>query len=167
MTVDNDTPQMDDEWQFEEFAPAAPTEGGGGLLRQILDEVTSLHAGAEADRAALANALNASFAKLEVELEVLRDQVGSVRADLDASGTAMTNAFTELLKAVGADSATDVPAVVDRVVAAHSEANVEAVVAALTPQLAALRKAIPTADTARIAMEISRLRHSLIGPDPR
>ena len=167
MTVHDDTPQTDDEWQFGDFASADATPASGGLLQTILDEVTSLRGGAQTDRVALADALTASFAKIEVELEVLRDQVASLRADLDSSGTAMASAFTEMLKAVGADSGIDVPAIVERVVAAQGEANVEAVVAALSPHLAALRKAVPTAETAQIAMEISRLRRSLIGPDSR
>ncbi|MEY2421314.1 MAG: hypothetical protein QOI95_1381 [Acidimicrobiaceae bacterium] len=163
----NDTPDTDDEWQIEDFPADAPTQGGGGLLQQLLNEISALRDGTVADRGALADALAASFAKIEVELEVLRDQVTMLRSELDASGTAMTNAFTEVLKAVGADTEIDVPAIVERVVAAQGQANVEAVVAALIPELTAVRKAVPTADTARIAMEISRLRHSLIGPDPQ
>jgi len=165
MTLDDDTPEMTDEWQFGDVAPAEATQGGGGLLQTILDEVTALRDGAQADRVALADALTASFAKLEVELEVMRDQMASLRREFDASGVAMSSAFTEMLKAVGADTEIDVPAIVERVVAAQGEANVEAVVAALSPHLAALRKAVPTAETAQIAMEISRLRRSLIGPD--
>ena len=165
MTLDDDTPEMTDEWQFGDVAPAEGTQGGGGLLQTILDEVTALRDGAQADRVALADALTASFAKLEVELEVMRDQIASLRREFDASGVAMSSAFTEMLKAVGADTEIDVPAIVERVVAAQGEANVEAVVAALSPHLAALRKAVPTAETAQIAMEISRLRRSLIGPD--
>jgi hypothetical protein len=134
MTVDDDTPEIDDEWQFGDIAPAAATAGGGGLLQTILDEVIALRDGAQADRIALADALTASFAKIDVELEVLRDQVAALRVDVDASGTAI---------------------------------DLDAVVDALAPHLAALRKAVPTAETAHIAMELSRLRHALIGPDPR
>ena len=166
MTLD-DTPEMDDEWQFADLAAPGATHGGGGLLQTILDEVTALRDGAQADRVALADALTASFAKIEVEIEVLRDQVASLRVDLDAAGAATVNGLTQLLKAVGADTEVDVPAIVERVVGAQGEANVEAIVAALAPQLVALRKAVPTADMARIAIEVSRLRQSLIGPDPR
>jgi hypothetical protein len=167
MTVHDDTPETDDEWQFGDFGSADTAQGSGGLLQTILDEVTSLRNGAHSDRTALADALTASFAKIEVELEGLRDQVGSLRADLDASRSAMSSSFAELLKAVDADAEIDVPAIVERVVVAQGEANVEAVVAALSPLLTALRKAVPTAETAQIAMEISRLRRSLIGPDSR
>jgi succinyl-CoA synthetase alpha subunit len=166
MTLHDDTPEIDDEWQFEELAVGAPTQGGGGLLRQILDEVTSLRDGTTADRGALADALAASFSKIDVELEVLREQVAALRSELDTSGTVVTNALTELFKAVDADTEVDVAAVVEQLVAAQGQANVDAVVAALAPELVALREAVPTADTARIAMEVSRLRHSLIGPDP-
>jgi hypothetical protein len=101
------------------------------MLQVILDEVTSVREGAQSDRAALVDALAASFAKIEVELEVLRDQLA---------------------------------AVIERVVAAQSEANVEAVVAALGPPLADVREAIPAVETANIAIELVRLRHLLIGP---
>ena len=147
--------------------PLPGTQGGGGLLQEILDQVTAMTAGIEADRLALADALTASFAKLEVELEVLREQVASLRAEVDASGAATTNAVADMLKSATSESDVDLPAVVARVVAEQGEANVEAVIAALGPQLTALRKAVPTADTARIAMELARLRHSLIGPDAR
>ena len=122
---------MDDEWQFGDLAPADAAQGSGGLLQTILDEVSALRDGTQADRVALAEAFTASFAKIEVELEVLRDQVAALRADFDATGAVMTSAFTEILKAVGADAEIDVPAIVERVVAAQGEANVEAVVAAL------------------------------------
>jgi hypothetical protein len=168
MTVDDDAPDMNDDWQYDNPPPLDATQGGGGgLLQSILDEVTALRDGARADRVALADALTASFAKLEVEIEVLREQVASLRVDLDAAGTATANGFTQLLKAVGADTEIDVPAIVERVVSAQGDANVEAVIAALAPQLSALRKAVPSAEMARIAMELSRLRQSLIGPDPR
>ena len=166
MTVD-DTPETEEEWQFEDPAPVDTSHGSGGLLQTILDEVTSLRDGAQADRVALADALTASFAKIEVEIEVLRDHVASLRSELDASNGVLANALTQLLKAVGADTEIDVPAIVERVVAAQGEANVDAVVAALAPQLSALRRALPTEDTARIAAEVSRLRQSLIGPDHR
>jgi hypothetical protein len=167
MTVQHDTPHTDEEWQFEDVAPADASGHGGGLLQTILSEVTTLRDGAQADRVALSDAFAASFAKIEVELEVLRDQVSSLRATLDASGTVMESALTEMLKAVGADTQADVAAIVERVVAAQSEANVEAIVAALTPQLDALGKAVPSAETAKIAREINKLRRALIGPDPR
>lgn len=167
MTVDDDTPQTEDEWQFEEIATPEPTYGGGGLLQTILEEVTALRDGAHADRVGLADALTASFSKLEVEIEVLREHVASLREELDSSNAVMANALTQLLKGVGEDPETEIPAIVERVVAAQGEANVEAVVAALAPQLSALRKALPTADTARIAVEVSRLRQALIGPDHR
>jgi uncharacterized iron-regulated protein len=163
MTVNDEIPETDETWQFTEPAP----QGGGGLLKTILNEVTGMRQGAENDRVALADALTASFAKIEVEIEVLREQLATLRADLDASGTAMTNAFNEMMKAARSNSDVDLQAIVERVVAAQGHANVEAVIEALTPQLTAVRKAVPTAETARIAMEISRLRHSLIGPDPR
>ena len=140
---------------------------GGGLLQQILDELSTLRATTDADRAALADALNGAFGRLEAELEVLREQVAALRGELDASGTMMTNALTEVIKAVAAEEEVDVPAVVEAIVEKHLHANVEAVVEALGPHLAALRKALPTADTARIAMEVTRLRHSLVGPDPK
>jgi hypothetical protein len=165
-TPENETTDVEAEWQFDDVAPA-PTTSGGGLLQNILDEVTNLRASAEHDQAALAESLRSGFAKIEVELEVLREQVATLRKDLDASGEVMTNAFTEMLKAVGSDADVDLPAIVERVVAAQGNANVEAVIEALTPQLAAVRKAVPTAETARIAMEVSKLRHSLIGPDPQ
>jgi hypothetical protein len=76
----------------------------------------------------------------------------------------MTSAFSDLLKAIEADDDVDVPAVVERAVAAQGQANVEAIVAALSAQLTALRNAVPSAETARIALEISRLRQALIGP---
>jgi hypothetical protein len=165
MSVSDETPEMDDEWQFGDFASADAPVVGGGLLQTILDEVTALRDGAHADRVALADALTASFAKIEVELEVLRDQVATLRSDLVSSRTAMSNTFAEILKAVGAETEIDVPAIVERVVAAQGEANVEAVLAALSPQLTALRKAVPTIETAQIALEITRLRRSLIGPE--
>lgn len=139
---------------------------GGGLLQQILDEVSTLRANAQADRTALAEALTTAFGRLETELEVLREQVAAVRSELDASGSAVTNALTEVIKAVAADEDVDLPAVVEEIVSTHLHANVAAVVEALGPHLASLRKALPTADTARIAMEVTRLRQSLIGPDP-
>jgi hypothetical protein len=171
MTLDDDTPDTDDEWRFEEFSTPLATQGGGGLLQEILDEVTAMSAGIKADRVALADALTHSFAKLEVELEVLREQVTSLRADVDASGASTTNAVGEMLKAASAETDVDLPAVIERAVAAQGEANVaatvEAILASIGPQLTALRKAVPTADTARIAVEVTRLRHSLIGPDTR
>jgi hypothetical protein len=167
MTVDDDTPEIDGEWQFGDFEPAPPTQGGGGLLQSILDEVGSLRAQVDADRSSLADALSGSFAKLEVELEVVREQVASLRAEVDASATQITGAFTEMLKTITADNDVDVAAVVERAVAAQGHANVEAVVAALGAQLTALRQAVPTAETSRIAMEVSRLRQALIGPDQR
>ncbi|MEY2452393.1 MAG: hypothetical protein QOD92_1967 [Acidimicrobiaceae bacterium] len=165
MTVDDDTPETDDEWQFAEIEPPPPTQRGGGLLQTILDEVSALRAQADADRSSLADALSSSFAKLDVELEVMREQVAALRTEVDASATQITGAFTEMLKSIAADNDVDVPAVVERAVAAQGHANVEAVVAALSAQLTALRNAVPTAETARIAMEISRLRQALIGPD--
>jgi hypothetical protein len=170
MAVDDEIPETEDEWQFAEEVPTfEPPAGGlgGGLLQQILDEVSTLRTNADADRAALADALNGAFGRLETELEVLREQVAAVRAELDASGMAMTNALAEVIKAVAAEEEVDVPAVVEEIVSTHLQANVEAVVEALGPHLAALRKALPTADTARIAMEVTRLRHSLIGPDQK
>jgi len=170
MAVDDESSDIEDEWQFADETPAyeAPAGGlGGGLLQQILDEVSTLRANAQSDREALASALNTAFGRLETELEVLREQVAAVRSELDASGTAMTNALTEVIKAVAAEEEVDVPAVVEEIVSTHLQANVEAVVEALGPHLAALRKALPTADTARIAMEVTRLRQSLIGPDPK
>ncbi|MEY2447428.1 MAG: hypothetical protein QOH79_904 [Acidimicrobiaceae bacterium] len=167
MTVHDDTPETNDEWQFGETEPTPTTQAGsGGLLKAILDEVTALRTTVEADRVGLADALAGSFSKIEVELEVLREQVGALRAEMDASGAAMTDAFTAMIKTVAAENDVDVPAVVERAVSAQGQANVEAVVAALAPQLTALRQSVPTADTARIAMEITRLRHTLIGPIP-
>ena len=169
MTVDDDTPQTDAppeaeaEWQFEDLSAEEPTYRGSGLLQTILDEVTAIRDGAQADRVALADAVTASFTKLEVEIEVLRDHVASLRAELDSSQAVMANALTQLLKAVGDDPETEIPAIVERVVAAQGEASVEAVVAALAPQLSALRKALPSTDIARIAVELGRLRQSLIG----
>jgi succinyl-CoA synthetase alpha subunit len=167
MTVHDDTPEMEDEWQFDEADPEAATFGGGGLLQAILDEVTTLRGGAEADRVSLADALSASFAKLEVEIQVLREQVASLRNEVDASTTAATSAFAQAVKELTAENDVDVAAVVERAVAAQGHASVEAVIAALTPQLTALRNSMPTADTARIAVEINRLRQALIGPDHR
>jgi hypothetical protein len=166
MTVDDDTPETDDDWQFGDFEPGDATPASGGLLQTILDEVASLRDGAQSDRLALAEALTASFAKIDGDLGALRAEISSLRSDLDASGAAVTSALTEILEVVGADAEIDVPAIVERVVAAQGEANVDAVVAALSPVLTALRKAVPTTETAQIAIEISRLRRSLIGPDP-
>jgi hypothetical protein len=165
MTVHDDTPDTDDEWQFTEPPPEATTQRGGGMLQVILDEVTSVREGAQADRGALVDALAASFAKIEVELEVLRDQVAAMRTELDEAGATMTTTLTEVLKSVTSGNEIDIPAVIERVVAAQSEANVEAVVAALGPPLADVREAIPAVETANIAIELVRLRQLLIGPE--
>ncbi len=171
MATDDDMPDTDDEWipVDETTAPTVTAGGGigGGLLQQILDEVSTLRATTESDRAALADALNGAFGRLEAELEVLREQVAALRGELDASGTMITNALTEVIKAVAAEEDVDVPAVVEEIVSTHVHASVEAVVEALGPHLAALRQALPTADTARIAKEVTRLRHALVGPDPK
>jgi hypothetical protein len=168
MDVEDDTPENEEEeWQFEDLSTPETTYSGGGLLQSILEEVTALREGARADRVGLADALKASFAKIDVEIEVLRDHVAALRSELDASNGVIANALTQLLKAVGEDPETEIPAIVERVVAAQGEANVEAVVSALAPALSAIRKSVPTADLARIAVEVSRLRQSLIGPDHR
>jgi hypothetical protein len=193
MTVDDSTPETDDEWQFTPAPPEPATQRGGGMLQVILDEVTSVRGdvtsvradltsvrdeltsvrgevtsvreGAQADRSALVDALAASFAKIEVELDVLRDQLATMRKELDEAGATMTTTLTEVLKSVTSGNAVDIPAVVERVVAAQSEANVDAVVAALGPPLADVREAIPAAETANIAIELSRLRQLLIGSE--
>src|SRR4051812_4421107 len=112
MTVDDENSDIQDEWQFADETPAfAGSAGGagGGLLQQILDEVSVLRANAESDRAALGDALTTAFGRLETELEVLREQVAAIRTELDASGTAMTNALAEVIKAVAAEEDVDVP----------------------------------------------------------
>lgn len=170
MAVDDDKSAIEDEWQFAHDSSAsfdtAGAAAGGGMLQQILDEVSALRATTQSDRVALADALNRAFGRLEAELGVLRQHVAALRGELDASGTVMTNALTEVIKAVAAEEDIDVPAVVEEIVSTHLHAHVDAVVEALGPHLAALRKALPAADIARIAMEVTRLRHSLVGPDP-
>jgi hypothetical protein len=154
MTVDDSTPDTADEWQLAESPPEPTTQRGGGMLQVILDEVTAVREGAQSDRAALVDALAASFAKIELELEVLRDQLA-----------AMTSTLTEVLKTVTSGDEINLPAVIERVIAAQSEANVEAVVAALGPPLAQVREAIPAVETANIAIELGRLRQLLVGPE--
>jgi hypothetical protein len=163
MAIEDETPQIEEEWHFEDLPTSEPAYGGGGLLQTILEEVTALRDGARADRAALADALKASFAKIDVEIEVLRDHVASLRSEIDSSNVVIADALTQLLKAVGGDPENELPATVERAVAAQGEA----IVAALAPHLSALRKAVPTSEVARIALEVSRLRQSLIGPDHR
>src|SRR4051794_14221581 len=98
MAPDDDNSDIEDEWQFDDdssasFAPGAPA--GGGLLQQILDEVSALRATMQSDRDGLADALNSAFGRLEGELDVLREQVTALRGELNASDTVMTNALTE------------------------------------------------------------------------
>jgi hypothetical protein len=105
MTVENDTTDTDAEWQFTDLPSPAADEGGGGLLRQILDEVTAMRANAAADRVALAEAITGSLGKIEGQLLQLRDDLAAVRADVDASGKSMTESLTPLFEAEAADVA--------------------------------------------------------------
>jgi hypothetical protein len=105
MTVDNDEPDTNDEWQFGDSPLTGVDAGGGGLLRQILDEVIAMRAGAAADRVALAEAITGSLAKIEDQLGQLRGDVAAVRAELDASGGVLADSVAGVLAAVEADAA--------------------------------------------------------------
>jgi hypothetical protein len=104
MTVENDVSDTNDEWQFGD-SPLTGAEGGGGLLRQILDEVVAMRAGAAADRVALAEAITGSLAKIEDQLGQLRGDVAAVRAELDSSGGVLADSVAGVLAAVEADAA--------------------------------------------------------------
>ena len=97
-----DTDDSASEWQFDEWTPAPPESGGGGLLQTILDEVTAIREGAAADRVALAKAISASFSKVDAELADVRGQLTTVRADLDElrAAVASTHAVEKQLDAL-------------------------------------------------------------------
>jgi hypothetical protein len=103
MTVENDTTETENEWQFGDWPEAGADAGGGGLLRQILDEVTAMRAAAAADRVALAEAISGSLAKFDSQLAHLRDDVAAVRAELDSSGRAVAHSLAEFLAKAEAD----------------------------------------------------------------
>lgn len=142
------------EWQFDEWTPTPAAAGaGGGLLKTILDEVTSIREGAAADRVALAKAISASFSKVDAELADVRGQLTSVRADLD-----------ELRAAVASTKSIDVRPQVYEAISGQREILASDVVGALEKQLDALRDALPGDDLARVAAEVRQLRALLVGP---
>jgi hypothetical protein len=139
------------DWQFTEWPQSG---GGGGLLKEILQEVTAIREGAAADRVALAKAISSSFSKLDAEVNDVRGQLATVRSELEG-----------LKGAVATVAATDLVPQVHEAIAAQREILVGDVAAALGRQLDSVRDAIPTEHIARVATEVHQLRSMLLGPD--
>ena len=136
-----------DEWHFGEWSVEDSGLGSGGLLRTTLDELVALRESVAADRVGLADALSASFEKIDAQLLALREEMAGIRA------------------AAEAQAAIDVAALVKEAVAEEEERLIEAIAAALNPPLTALREEIPTEQMERISTDIRHLRKLLIGPN--
>jgi hypothetical protein len=116
---------------------APPTPGlGGGLLGLVREEVTALRTSAAVERAALIDTIAAKLTDLEQQLSELRADVASARSEGETSRLTAAGSIAE----------------VQQTVASQADGIVEAVVAALRPQLE------------QTAAEVTYLRSALLGP---
>jgi cell division septum initiation protein DivIVA len=135
-------------------APEAPPAAGlgGGLLGLVREEVTALRTSAAVERAVLIDTIASKLTDLEQQLSELRADVASARSEGETSRLAAASAIAEVNEALKGVAGVDLSATVQQAVATQMDGIVEAVVAAVRPQLE------------HTAAEVTYLRNALLGP---
>ena len=134
----SDTTDAVGEWDLDDRPSVVPA--GGGMLRQVLDQVIELRDGAAADRAALAHAITASFATFDTQLGELRAALEVASQRSQTSDEAARLRTDEHVNAVASD------------------------VAALRADVDGVAKTMLDATTL-IVTELRQLRAALLGPN--
>jgi hypothetical protein len=147
----------------DEASGPQPPNLGGGLLGLVREEVTALRTSAAVERAALIDSVASKLTAIEQQLSELRADVASARAESEAAQVASAGSVAAVHAEVEELARVDVDALVQQAVAAQVNGIVEAVVAALRPQIAELANAIPVHEIEQTSAELSFLRTALLG----
>src|SRR4051794_26993721 len=138
---------------------------GGGLLGLVREEVTALRTSAAVERAALIDSVASKLTDLEQQLSELRAEVAAARADAEVARAGAAGSIAAVQAEVREVANVDVNALVQHAVAAQVDGIVQAVVAALRPQINGIADAMPMEQIEQTAAELSFLRTALLGTD--
>jgi hypothetical protein len=152
--------------ELSETAPGPQgSNAGGGLLGLVREEVTALRTSAAVERAALIDTVATKLTDMEQQLSELRAEVAAARAEAEVARASAAGSVAAVQAEVREVGNVDVNALVQNAVAAQVDHIVQAVVAALQPQITSIANAIPAEQVEQISAELSFLRTALLGTD--